>query len=199
MNPRRKGGRVGKPTPASAAWNQFEGSLAAALTDLGHLEVLIISREGTDYFVQFAGHAFEGLRLEAVSNAYLSPYFQLPETSTAQLLALGWSPPTYVQAELLIEPSVGSPNFYIDAGFPLDHRKLARVAIRTLRDVHGATDPSELVYRALSADCSSIRFAQLGIRRLDLADYFCERILSDVEVELIPSIQLPAAMPAEVS
>ena len=199
MNPRRKRGRVAKLTPPSAAWNEFAASLAAALTDLGHLEMLVISREGTDYFVQFAGHAFEGLRLEAVSNAYLSPYFQLPETSTAQLLALGWSLPTYVQADHLIEPSTGSPNFYIDVGFPLDHRKLARLAIRTLRDVHNAIDPSELVYRAWSADCSSIRFGQLGIRRLDIADYFCERILSDVGVELVPSVQLPAMMPAEVS
>lgn len=196
-NPRSPDTR--KPPLAIEAWHYFEKSLAEALADLAGGEYLIMAREGTDYFLQFAGQGASGMRVEAVSNAYLSPNFLLLDAAIAHLISLGWNPPTYVQADVFIEPREGSPNFFIDADCPVQHDELARIAVRTLREVHGTVDPSDLLYRAYSSEYTSIRFSQLGIKRCDTLEEQCATILRELEPELTPTVQLPLMMPMEVS
>src|SRR5688572_7690644 len=125
-------------------WVLFERNLAGAIYDLEPGEFLVLMREGTHYFVQFADHGPYGMRVESVGNPYLLPYSQLSENAVTHLCSLGWNPPTYVQADVLIEPGEGSPNFFIDVPCPVTTGEVARVAIRTLREVHGAESPSEL-------------------------------------------------------
>lgn len=180
-------------------WHPFEKNLADALADLAEGEYLVIARENTGYFIQFAGQGLHGMRVEAISNAYLSPSFQLPGAALAHLISLGWTPPTYIQSDVLIEPTEGSPNFFIDAACPVEHEELARVVVRTLREVQGTVDPSNLLYRAYSSEYTSIRFSQLGVTRCDTLEERCATILRGIEAELIPSIQLPLMMPVEVS
>ena len=186
-------------SPRPRSWTLFERNLAAALYDLEPGEFLVLMREGTQYFVQFADHGPYGMRVEAVGNPYLLPYSQLSETGITHLCSLGWSPPTYVQADVLIEPAEGSPNFFIDVSCPVKTGEVARVAVRTLREVYGAEAPSDLLYRAYSAEYDSIRFSQLGIKCLHAAEWECAEILEKIEPELTSSIQLPLAMPVEIS
>ena len=181
------------------AWHPFEKNLADALADLAEGEYLVIARENTGYFIQFAGQGLHGMRVEAVSNSYLGHSFQLADAAIAHLISLGWNPPTYIQSDVLIDPSEGSPNFFIDAACPVEHEELARVVVRTLREVHGTADPSNLLYRAYSSEYTSIRFSQLGVTRCDTLEERCATILREMEPELIPSVQLPLMMPVEVS
>ena len=53
------------------AWEQLEGEIARSIADLDDDEFLIITRKDRHYFVQFAGQGGFGMRVEAVSNAYL--------------------------------------------------------------------------------------------------------------------------------
>jgi len=196
FNP-RSSSLSGQSTSAEA-WHLLEKKLTESLADLAEDEFLVTAREGTDYFVQFAGQGAWGMRIEASSNAYHSPCFQLPDTALGHLASLGWNLPTYVQAEMVTEPCDGSPNFFIDARRPVQYEALARVAVRTLREVYGAKDPSDLVYRGYSWGYTSIRFSQLGIRRFDSLEEQYATILREMEPELVPAVQLPVMMPVEV-
>ena len=181
------------------AWHPFEKNLADALADLAQGEYLVVARENTGYFIQFAGQGLHGMRVEAVSNSYLGHSFQLADAAIAHLISLGWNPPTYIQSDVFIDPSDGSPNFFIDAACPVEHEELARVVVRTLREVHGTADPSNLLYRAYSSEYTSIRFSQLGVKRCDTLVERCATILRGIEAELTLSVQLPVTMPMEVS
>src|SRR5688500_2173579 len=162
-------------------WAVFEKQLADTLYDLEPGEYLVLMREGTQYFVQFADHGPYGMRVEAVGNPYLLPYSQLSQSAVSHLRSMGWNPPTYVQADVLVEPGEGSPNFFVDLTCPIETGKVARVAVRTLREVYGATAPSDLLYRAYSAVYDSIRFPQLGIKCLHAAEWACASILEKIK------------------
>ncbi|MGI8402224.1 MAG: TY-Chap domain-containing protein [Gemmatimonadaceae bacterium] len=180
-------------------WEVFERSLASALYDLDIGEFLVLMTEGTQYFVQFADQGPYGMRVEAASNAYLGPEFQLQEPAIRRLITLGWNAPTYAQANMLAEPTDGSPNFFIDATCPVRTRDIARLAVRTLREVHGAASASDLMYRAYSTEFDSIRFSQLGIACIDAFGFGCAAILEEIAPEVPAQAQFPLATPVEVS
>jgi hypothetical protein len=183
----------------SDGWHVFHQDLAEALADLAEGETLILATEDTEYFLQFAGMGQRGMRLEAVSNAYLGAECRLGDAAFAHLTSLGWSSPTYFESDVSTAPPEGSPNFFIDAPCPVEHSELARIAVRTLREVHGAVDPSNLLYRAYSLEFTSIRFSLLGATRCDTLEEQCAKILREIEPEYMPPTQLPLMMPLEVS
>src|SRR5688572_15811112 len=103
MHSRHKARRRQSSLPRS--WAVFEKNLGAVLYELEPGEYLVLMRAGTQYFVQFADHSPYGMRVEAVGNPYLLPYSQLSHSAVSHLRSMGWNPPTYVQADVLVEPT----------------------------------------------------------------------------------------------
>jgi len=129
-------------------WDLFERELAAALPLLRDECLLLSTREGNRY-VQFAGTSGGGLFAESVSNAYLAPGDRLGEPQEAALVALGWSPPTHApDATSPVPAPAGSPNFFREFAAPFSAAAAARLAVRTLVDVHGVPGPEALWYDA---------------------------------------------------
>jgi len=147
------------------AWRGFRSALAVALSDLDEDEYLVISRKSSHAFVQFAAQGAQGMRAEAVSNAYLSKASPLTRAASARLLDLGWNAPTYVQVAGETEPPEGSPNFYLDVPVPVPFPKLAALAVQSLREVYAARHPGQLLYKAWGEGPTQIRFPSLRIKR----------------------------------
>ncbi len=81
-------------------------------------------------------------------------------TSYAELLSLGWNPPTSLPPELRppgVPSDAGSPNFYVDQRRAARPSTLARLAVRTLRKVYHTKHPSDLEYRAFHRSGERIR------------------------------------------
>lgn len=105
------------------------------------------------------------MRAEAVSNPFITTGAPLSDTACQALLRLGWNPPTYVLSDGAAEPPEGSCNFYLDAGTPVPHARLAALAVTTLRRIYRVRHPGELEYRAFADGHTSIRFPLLTLRR----------------------------------
>lgn len=176
----RRGMTPGKPPPALPAdstdeltpnqkrlyeaWTDFDQRLMQVLAVLEEDEYLIISRKGTNRFVQFAGQGAHGMRVETVSNFYLPERQQFSEAQHDRLLQFGWNPPCNLPDQFGHEP-VGSPNYFLDLPQPVDFRYVALLAINTLLGPIGAEHPLDLEYRSLAATGESIRWPTLKLRR----------------------------------
>ena len=149
------------------AWVQLEGELTRSIADLNENEFLIITTKKKLYFVQFAAQGGFGMRVEAVSNAYLADGRELSEDACTNLLTLGWNSPTYIPEELGEEDRRpdGSPNCFLDIDSPVPYNLVASLAVRTLREIFGAIHPGGLQYKALGKGDCSIRFPNLRIAR----------------------------------
>jgi hypothetical protein len=147
----RAGSDEGVPqgtSPGTApGWEAFERDLAAALPLLGDECLVLAAREGNRY-VQFRGAPDRGLLAETVSDAYLGPDDGLGEGQEAALLALGWSPPTHPPGTPSRDPPPGSPNFFREFAAPFPAGAAARLAVRTLVEIHGVPAPEALEYSA---------------------------------------------------
>src|SRR5688500_10906 len=76
-------------------WNTLRSQLAVALDCLeDDHHVVLQTRGGGDYYVQFAALGSEGLRAEAVSNRFLEEWEQVDRAGERRLQRLGWRPPT---------------------------------------------------------------------------------------------------------
>ena len=160
--PEARPDRVGK----TAAWPGFEGRLAEVLGALEEDQSLVISSKRGSAYVQFAAQGAFGLRAESVSNNYLPKSRRLGEREVAALKKLGWSLPTGAPAEATPgnQPD-GSPNFFRDFERPVPYRKIARMAVRTLTEVHGIVHPGSLDYDAFELDRGEILLPTLGLKR----------------------------------
>jgi hypothetical protein len=151
------------------AWEHVANELSVAMADLDEDEYLVLSRKGTNYYVQLMDQGSFGVRAEAVSNAYVNPNELLTDESKAKLLELGWTGPTHRPGDEIDESgrhkAEGSPNFYLDLAKPIAYRELADLMVTTLRDVYRTEHPGWLEYQASSTRGMSIRFPHLGIRR----------------------------------
>src|SRR5262245_35583802 len=78
----------------SKAWPRFVTALAAALSVFEEHQYLILERQDRPWYVQFAAQGNYGLRTELVSNAYLGPDDQLPDSAVSTAMALGWRQPS---------------------------------------------------------------------------------------------------------
>jgi Flp pilus assembly protein TadD len=157
--------KLRRSPPSTGAWSEFRRSLGEALGALEEDEYLILVAKAEEYFVQFAGQGDQGMRAEAISNAFIKKSTPLSDEACQDLRNLGWSPPTYVPSEGAQEPAEGSSNSYVDAGVPVSYARLAGLGIKTLRAIYHIRHPKELAYMSLSRDGVSIRFPLLKIKR----------------------------------
>lgn len=134
--------------PHRPGWESFESNLASTLPVLKDECLVISSREG-NRFVQFSADPQRGLFAETVSNGFLPTPERLDDGQVTALLALGWSAPTHdPDASAPVPPPQGSPNFFRHFPSPVSAPEAARVAVRTLAEVHRLSGPEALEYRA---------------------------------------------------
>lgn len=167
MSEETRGKANNEQAGAEAEWKLFEKHLAEALSDLAEDEYLILSHKRADYYVQFAAQGAFGMRAETMSNAHITEAAdQLSPTAFRTLLRLGWNPPTRQppESEIKHEPG-GSPNYYLDFSSPVPCDEIARLTVRTFREVFGTTHPGFLEYRAFHSKGTDIRFPSLKINR----------------------------------
>jgi len=143
---------------SAATWDAFEQRLAAVLRRMAVDTYLIVStRDAEDaaYYVQFAQRGRPGFRAEAVSNSFLAGARALSPAQEEHLGRLGWQ-----------WPSADGPedrNFSRQWPQHAPFRDVARLAVRTLRDVYGTRRPSDLVYRRFDDAGRDFAEPDLGI------------------------------------
>ena len=159
--------------PRKRAWKALRKSLAQCLHGLEHQEFLIISHRGSNRFVQFASNGNGDLRMEATANVFIEPArYVLTVDDFAQMERLGWNRAPRLSKEPSAEERVDrdlglvadeSPNFFVDTMGASSWKKVARRAIRTLRDVYGIKHPRQLEYSAFHPNGTTLRFPTLGL------------------------------------
>ena len=150
----------------SEAWAQFVADLALCLSDLNEDEFLVISAKRANYYVQFASQGRFGMRGEAACNSYIEGFGEeLSSEDYETMKVLGWKIPTRFP-DVVGDPD-GSPNFFVDASYPVDFAKLATLTEATFRNVYKRSHPGELKYKAFHSDGDSIRFPTLRLKRDD--------------------------------
>jgi hypothetical protein len=160
-------GAIPRQPDTRTAWRTFEDALAEALGALEEDEYLIIGAKRHQHYVQFAALGRHGMRVEAVSNAFIDdPADRLSDAQHEHLAALGWDGP----AENAPRPNAppGSPvqgNFFLDAAAPAPAGRVARLACTTLHDVYGVPHPGELEYTAFHRSGADVRFPTLRLQR----------------------------------
>lgn len=115
------------------------------------------TRDDEPYYVQVADAGPEGLRVEAVSNRFLTGWRRLDATAHARLRRLGWRPPTDI--------GDGPVNWW--RCFPQDApaAEIAELAMGTLRKAFDIPRPTDLVYRAFSRGEGDMLLPTLGLAR----------------------------------
>lgn len=127
------------------SWQKFGRDLMCLLTALKEQYAIVCQAVGRPYFVQFVDQGQGGLRAEAVSNNFLVGETRLDNRQTIAMLRLGWQTPTgNLESSTPHRDPEGSPNFFMQLPPPIDYPKLARLAIRTLRDVYKIASAADM-------------------------------------------------------
>jgi len=160
--------RIPRQPDTQAAWLTFEAALADVLPLLDEDEYLIIGTKRRPYYVQFAGEGHHGMRVEAVSNAFIDePADQLNDAQHERLGALGWDGPAEIVPRPDAPPGTSAQgNFFVDVAAPVPVAQVAELACATLRQVYGVAHPGELAYRAFHGRGDGIRFPTLHLLRV---------------------------------
>lgn len=143
-----------------AAWALFEVRLARSLKELPAQSYLVIELAGTpaaggaSYYVQFARER-GALLAEATGDHYLAPALRLGEQQSARLVGLGWEQPE--------ERNPQRRNWHRRWVKPVPYESVAAVAVRTLREVHGAVSPDLLQYDRFRREGTAIPDPQLEL------------------------------------
>jgi len=152
-------------TPADKEWDRLADNLAVCLADLSEDEFLTLSSKCANYFVQFAAQGQFGMRIEATSNAYVAPPEAVLSADAYSAMAeLGWKSPTGVPGSEPRDPD-GSPNFFLDLALPVNFRRVADMAVKTLRQVYRIPHPGQLQYKSFDSSGIEIRFPNLRLKR----------------------------------
>jgi len=148
-------------------WRTFEAALAEVLLALEEDEYLILQSKRHQHYVQFAGEGAHGMRVEAVSNAFIdNPADRLSDVQHQRIAALGWDGPAENAPCPNAPPGFSvEGNFYVDAAAPVPAAQVAELACATLRHVYGVHHPGELEYVAFHGAGDDIRFPSLQMRR----------------------------------
>jgi hypothetical protein len=141
-------------------WDDVEARLVAALERMALDQYLILSTRpaGDDeslYFVQFAQAGRAGFLAEAVSNRYLAGAAQLSPAQEDAMAGLGWQFPDHHATK--------PKNFSRQWPIPAPFVDVARLAVRTLREVYGVERPADLAYRRFARDGHDFAEPGLGI------------------------------------
>lgn len=145
------------------AWPEFEASLAIALAGLTKDQFLVLTLKGTGRLVQFAAQGSDGMRAEAVSNAFLQGDDRLTQLEIDALLAAGWRAPTSDASATASEDPDGSPNFWREWPDPVPCDEVAHAAIAVLRDIDGAPHAGFVQIEAFDAHGAAVAVPALGI------------------------------------
>lgn len=171
------------------AWRLFAARLQKVLRRLKEDQALLLCEKGTNHFVQFLGQGAEGLRAEAVSNAFLPGRERFSESQLQALLALGWEAPTGTPEEATpARQPEGSPNFMRQFPKPIDAKEVGALAIATLVDVMRIPHPGFLTYEGRDVDRGgSLVWSELGLKVAEPRANFAEvadRLLQTLREEL---------------
>jgi len=151
--------------PADVEWDRLTDNLSACLADLSEDEFLIVSSKTANHFVQFAAQGQFGMRIEATSNVYVAPPEAVLSADAYSVMEkLGWNSPTGVPGSEPRDPD-GSPNFYLDLASPVDFRRVAAMAVKTLREIYHISHPGQLQYKSFGSSGTEIRFPTLRLKR----------------------------------
>jgi hypothetical protein len=124
------------------AWREFEDELAECLSEMDEDDSLIISDRLSGIYVQFSGDGPGSPMLaNAIGNRFLAPDHGLSDDQCAVMLELGWFAPDE-------DNRASAGNFFLFDNSPGDYSWLARLAVRTLREVYGVNRLSRLQYEA---------------------------------------------------
>src|ERR1035437_9134638 len=140
------------------SWEQFEGRITAVLGRMAAGSYLILSSRAENeivYYVQFAQGGRGGFRAEAESNNFLAGRWALSPVQEEQLAGLGWQCPMPGDSDL---------NFMRQWPNPAPYAEIARLSVRSLREVYGIERPAELVYRRFAKVGSDFAEPELGIQ-----------------------------------
>ena len=143
--------------PPDLSWEEFERRLAAVLGRMAAESFLIVSTRADEehcYYVQFAQGGRGGFRAEAESNNFLAGRWALSPAQEEQLAQLGWQCPTPGDSDL---------NYMRQWPLPAPFADIASIAVRSLREVFGVGQPSELVYRRFAKGGHDFAEPGLGI------------------------------------
>lgn len=160
--------------PAPAAWERLADALAHALDRFDENQYLVLRVDTENpafdaptipYFVQFAHQGPAGLRIEAVSRAFLDEYGELDPDRETQLDAMGWHAPTGTpeESDTPAKDPEGSPNYFREWHRPVPWFEVAEFACATLRDVYGVPHPAKLAYEAFDASGTRILIPTLEL------------------------------------
>ena len=166
--PSRLADAIPRQPDTDRAWLSFEAGLDEALMTLEEDEYLIVSSKRHHHYVQFAGEGHHGMRIEAVSNAFIDePGDRLSDAQHEEIAALGWDGPAENAPRPNAPPGASvQGNFFVDAATPVPAAVLAALACATLRHVYGVPHPGDLEYRAFRARGGEIRFPSLHLWRI---------------------------------
>lgn len=167
---KRTSGHVAEPISSdSAPWAALEQKLAEALGSLEEDQYLIVSAKSGWWYVQFAAQGSFGLRAESVSNHYLPSNDSMSSEQLEAMAALGWNAPTGLPPEATPKNQpLGSPNFFRDFDQPVPFADVARLAVRTLREVFRIPHPGFLEYDAFERGGTKIVLAGFILKRRPL-------------------------------
>lgn len=126
------------------AWAEFGSRLTRALAAMEAATYLVVSlaadsRASSSAYVQFAQGGLLGFRAEAAANHWLSSGHGLDAAQERRLAELGWLRP---------DPASRDRNWVREWQEPVPFAEVADVAVRTLREVYGASTPEALRYRS---------------------------------------------------
>mgnify|MGYP000104585356 CR=1 FL=1 len=154
-------------------WASLTTALAHALGELGTEDILIVAHRHINHFVQVAGYGNGALRIEAVSNTYIQPpSAALTVAQYERMAELGWRRATDDAPELVTEVNDphGSPNFFLDVPSGSKRRPVAKLLIRTLREVYGVRNAAMLNYHAFNNMLGDFGFPDMPIDRRETVE-----------------------------
>jgi len=175
-------------------WSALQQRLAEVLAMMGTdgRQHLIIEDRGKGRFVQFAVEAESALLVEPVSNDFLRGRAALSGASCRAIVELGGASP----AERWDKDGSERANFTRIYERPVDFAEVARLAVRTVRDVFQVPSPGGLEYDAFAEkDGAPILLPALGLAGMTLVVEprcaACGKTASRIEV--VPPGERPMA------
>ncbi len=148
-----------EPRPPHPDWGAFEQALVSTLSVMKD-EFLILSVKATGRYVQLHVSPADGVHAEAVSNDYLPENDRLTAEQVTALGDLGWTMPTPA-------PDGSGPkavsNFVRTFPSPFSCAEVARLVVRTLAEIHHATGPDALEYKAFDEPGTTVYLPALRL------------------------------------
>ena len=151
------------PAEQPMSWNEFTRRLADGIERMAVESFLILALPSDDAgiraYVQFVHWGNDdgssaGLRAEAVGSSNMPATRPLTPAQEERLASLEWEGPT---------DDRGGRNFVREWPMPAPFVEVADLMTRTLRDVYGVADPTDLRFRYSSFERTAVEDLDLGL------------------------------------